>query len=94
MIMTAKRIYKPKPIVSESNTLKSYVLKAVNVRAAKNEGRRMLVIVDPITKITAEDLPKHDVRVEDHARLKKMGGVHAVAISILNEEPEVYTHHG
>lgn len=95
MLFTLQKKQKkaPPPII-EQNLVKSYIMRAVATRAAKNDGKSLTVLVDEKIGISQEDLPKHEVRHVPHERILKMGGPYTVAISMLGTEPEVYTHHG
>lgn len=80
-----------------TNRIKSYILRQIHLRAAKNPQQILTIMVAPSVEITPEDLPSHKVVQVEPERLKKMGGPCTVAISLIYDngtpEPEVYTDH-
>lgn len=100
MRYTHKKQTPPKRIEPElaADYTKNYILRSVRLRAAKNPQSTLTVMVGATIGITQEDLPQHKVVLLPFERLRKIGGAHAVAVSLLLEngvpEPEVYTNHG
>lgn len=81
-----------------TNRMKSYILRQVNLRAAKNPRQPITIMVTPSLDIAQNDLPDHITVVQvEPERIKKIGGPCTVAISLMYEdgtpEPEVYTDH-
>lgn len=83
---------------SLKNHTKSYILRQIHLRAAKNPKQPITVMVSPSLNIVSDDLPQHiTVMQVEPDRLRKIGGACAIAISLMYEngtpEPEVYTDH-
>lgn len=83
---------------SLTNRTKTYVMRQVNLRAAKNPKQPITIMVAPSLNIAADDFPQHITVLQVAPdRLRKMGGACTIAISLMYEnrtpEPEVYTDH-